>query len=396
MILQQNFLECKFHYYISIFQNFYNLKFVNRMNNYLIHDLGGIRINKKVLVIFVVTLAFIFCGATSAATPKNSHSVSNINKVGYSSHFQNNPAVSGNIVVWVQEDTERNYAVYYKNLATGAHGKVFPSIKDQEHPAISGTRVVWEQDTPTGTAIYIKNLQTGTYGRVNRSTRGQYNPSIDGTNVVWEQDHNLHHDSYYGDYYDHNVYIKNLVTGSCTRVLPTASDQSGPDISGSRVVWIQDGVLYMKNYSTGSLRRVFSSANRQDGGSIDGARVVWTQYDAHDNCAIYYKNLATGTCCRVQVTGVDQYNAEISGTRVVWYSDVWTDETILACVYVKNMATGHYGKVIPTTLDQTSPRISGTRIVWKQGDNHDNWNPSWSIYTFNLATGRSGKVQPYP
>jgi beta propeller repeat protein len=56
--------------------------------------------------------------------------------------------------------------VYCKNLATGEYGKVLTTTENQLDPAISGTRVVWQQYNGNNWIIYCKNLATGVFGKV--------------------------------------------------------------------------------------------------------------------------------------------------------------------------------------------------------------------------------------
>lgn len=345
----------------------------------------------------MLLIILVFCGASAAATTKNNPNIHKANQVGMIDHLQDKPVVSGNIIVWQQEDTNRHDAIFYKNLATGTYGKVFPSIKDQKNPAISGTRVVWEQDTPKGTAIYAKNLQTGALGRVQISSKNQYNPSIDGNIIVWSQDTTSYYIPIWGKFWKHNIYYKNIITGTCRKVMASTADQTSPDVSGSRVIWLQDKKLYFKNLKTGTVARVFKTPNEQDNAAIYGTRVVWEQTEL--NAAypvIYIKNLATGAMGRLQKTGNYQFDPDISGSRVVWYDWKDVNNKLQAILMVKNLVTGKYGAVFPSKLDQTYPCISGTRIVWVQDDYPPGSYISWSVYTMNLKTGKAGRVHATP
>ena len=51
--------------------------------------------------------------------------------------------------------------MYIKNIATGRFSRVHKSIKSQFNSDISGTKVIWAQDTATSSVIYVKDLLTG-------------------------------------------------------------------------------------------------------------------------------------------------------------------------------------------------------------------------------------------
>jgi hypothetical protein len=51
-------------------------------------------------------------------------------------------------------------------MATGRIAKVYPSTQSQYNASISGSRVIWSQNSATGKFIYVKNLITGISGRL--------------------------------------------------------------------------------------------------------------------------------------------------------------------------------------------------------------------------------------
>ena len=137
---------------------------------------------KKILILLsALVVAFVFCGAASAATVKTNH----VNTVKIIKVQQNEP-VTGDRVVWTQYNGTTS-SIYCKNIKTGDYGKVFTTTEIQYMSAISGTRVVWQQYNGTNYAIYCKNLATGEYGKILTTTQNQSYPSISGTRVVWSQ-----------------------------------------------------------------------------------------------------------------------------------------------------------------------------------------------------------------
>lgn len=70
------------------------------------------------------------------------------------------PDISGAKIVRAQNGLDG--IIYMKNLATGVISKVQPSNHAQQEPAISGNIVIWEQKDADGIShIYYKNLITG-------------------------------------------------------------------------------------------------------------------------------------------------------------------------------------------------------------------------------------------
>ena len=112
------------------------------------------------------------------------------------------------------------------NINTVKMSNVGITYYDQDEPAIDGNRTVWSQEDSSGNSnIYYKNIATGSIRKVMPSTEYQYNPDISGTRVVWQQ---------YGV-----VYVKNIATGACAIVKPSGQRQINPAISGNIVVWEQ-------------------------------------------------------------------------------------------------------------------------------------------------------------
>ena len=180
---------------------------------------------------FLVMVAVSFTAA-SAATVKNSQ----INPVNTSSAglpvdtLEETPDISGNIVVYTKTrqagmDNLISSEIYYKHLVTRKGGRVSSKYGNfQFNPAISGTRVVWEQHISGHSYIYFKNFATGASGRVTSSNANQTNPDISGTRIVWQQSMGSH--SY--------IYFKNLATGASGRVTSSTLYQLSPSISGHK------------------------------------------------------------------------------------------------------------------------------------------------------------------
>ncbi len=357
---------------------------------------------KNNLVVFLVFLiiTFVFCGAASATTDKNIQINTDKNSSGSNFYKQENPAISGTRIVWEQQDYYTYYkyhsTVYVKNIGTGSYGKVFKSIGNQYNPDISGTRVVWEQKTLTGsTAIYMKNLVTGYTGRVSLSTKNQYNPSISGTRVVWEQRDTTGHSS---------IYYKNIAFSGSYKVFKTTNSQFSPDISGTRIVWNQlTGNLktvYVKNMATGKISILtynsslqYSIFNSAPAPYIDGTRVVWEQTNSSGKSVFYVKNLITGVVGKITPTEKYSLLSCFDGVRVVWI-DEQSDMEVgnIYFIYVKNLVTGVKDQLSLFGYHYyPSAAISDNRVVWSNLL-IDGYNIKLMVE--NLVTHKSGQVTP--
>ena len=361
---------------------------------------GGIKIKQnKILIIFIITLVFIFCGAASAATVKtnqvNTAKITNNGSMldnggdgaidgkrivwkridGYYAEYDEkiiyknletgkeiiiknstgnphkNADISGTRVVWSQQNSENQYCIYIKNLETGYSGKIFTTTENQKHARISNTRVVWQQEISRNKwAIYYKNLLTGSIRKVKVSTKNQYNPYIYGSRIVWTQDDSVGHSV---------IYIKNLVTGYCGRVYQTKQNQDSACVSDKYIVWQQANSLgnfavYYKSLLNHKTAKVFSSPDNQTNPSISGSRVVWEQnslaksrIDYNQTSSIYYRNFAISNSLKIVAKVFDYLetddfyynlsNPDISGTRVIWEEFRCDDQSAIYWIYYKNI-----------------------------------------------------------
>jgi beta propeller repeat protein len=246
-------------------------------------------------------------------------------------------------------------------------------------PAIDGTRIVWQQDTLGHPAIYVKNLASGQSARVLKTEKSQKSPDISGVRVVWIQE----------DFPNQWViYVKNLKTGKITRVRKSNQNQQNPSINGDRIVWQQRSfgieTIYVKNLATGKIAKVQTSTRNQLNPSISDNRIVWSQETSSGNYAIHIKNLVTGKITRVQKSAENQIKPDISGTGIVWQQE----SSGKYVIYVKSIATGTLRKVFASNQTQLNPIISGKRIVWEQYD-----SGKYGVYLKNLSTGTATIVE---
>jgi hypothetical protein len=350
---------------------------------------------KIILLLFTLVVAFMFCGASSAATVKtNNINTVKISNVGTSTVYdQNNPAIDGSRVVWEQKDPSNHTLIYVKNLDTNVYGPVQLSKQNQTHPDISGTRVVWEQNGN----IYLKNLATGKYGKISPSTRSQFNPHISGTGIIWRQEITSH---FYA------IFVKNLAKGTIARVLTSKQNQWESGISGSIVIWQQHDktngkyIIYAKNFATKKIIKVASSTNIQNI-DIDKTRIVWTQKNAHLPFTIYVKNIATGASGMVAPTQDIQTHPSISGSLIVWQRD---DPCGKWVIYIHNLLTKSSTTVSFITpgdiryehpiQDQSMPMISGLRVVWVENQNNHNVIYEKNNVTDTFWTNKAHKLTP--
>ena len=284
------------------------------------------RVLLMALIPFLILVLAVSVTAVTAATVTTSQ-IDNVNtkNVGTQLLIQEDPDISGNIVVY----------------------------RKTKYPGTDS----WSMDNPTSSIIYWKHLKTGKSGRITSSSSKQWNPAISGTRVVWQE----------GEVGDQmRIYTKNLATGSIVQLSSSSTDK--PDISGIRVVYVtyKTGRYYInvKNLATGATG-IVSTNNLMGNPSISGTRIVWTEY-VSSHSYIFIKNLATGAKARI---GTDGRVPDISGNKIVWESN--------GVSYWRDLVTGAGGMV----ANGYSPKIDGSRVVFERQE-----GSNVVIYVKNLVT----------
>ena len=154
------------------------------------------KIQKIMLIITLILFGFLIIGNAAAAmdnnstktsliapTTANSAVLSNINSDPASNSKivdpYEHPDIDGNMVVYEKKTyinvnsipTLNSSEIYWKNITSNTGGRVstyYGSLQD--HPSISGTRVVWQDNREGPWVIYWKNIITGNGGRVSTYT----------------------------------------------------------------------------------------------------------------------------------------------------------------------------------------------------------------------------------
>ena len=370
---------------------------------------------KKILILlFTLVVAFVFCGAASAAPVKtNQISTAKINNVGIiDTHYQKSPSIDGNKIVWVQDNGYVANNIYLKDLKTGKNSKISSYGID---PDISGNKIVYVIPSPKGSYINVKDLKTGKTGTIVKSKSYDIyaigKPAISGNIVVWQQ-RNAYMKGYSLKYTNFLIYYKNLITGKHGILLKSAHDQTNPDIYGNTVVWEQKGVIFYKNLATNKFGIINTKAHTMVYPHISGNIIVWNQDNWNNELYgyqwfIYMKNLKTGTITKIisdnqkDSNYIDAFLPNISGNIIVW-EEGGTKSTY---IYMKNLKTGKISQITTEPIyhgytpppedfyyyDQ-NPVISGNIVVWMREPISDNDQYS-HLYFKDITNGNIHRIK---
>jgi VCBS repeat-containing protein len=328
-----------------------------------------------------------------------------------------------------------------------------------------GSRIVFEStaanfvagDTNASNDIFVKNLTTGQVSRINTDSAGTQAIggqsshavfSADGTKVVFRSDAtNLVADDSNGK---SDIFIKNLLTGTLTRVstnsagLQADESSTSADIlaDGTKVVFASSATnlitgdtnnssdVFLKDLKTGTVTRLSTdnTGTESNGNSLapqvssDGSRVIFISVssnlvsdDTNSKQDVFMKNIATQELIRLSVTDTGaqangaSYEAVFSsdGTKVLFASDasnlVAGDTNSVRDLFIKDLTTGLVSRVSSDSTGKDANAASyngqfsadGTRVVFVSsasnlvaGDN----NGLRDVFVKDLVTGMVTRV----
>ncbi len=198
--------------------------------------------------------------------------------------------------------------------------------------------------------------------RVNAVAAGsQVAPDISGNRVVWLDE------TAYND-----IETKNLSTGVEQTVYAGTTERNWPPtVEGDRVIWSRGHKeIMMKDVGTGILTTLTASRQSNPPGlaflpdkpAIDGGTVVWEDLrNGEDPGDIYGKTIG-GSEFEVMVAAESQLEPDVSGSTIVWSDNSGFDFDIR----MKRSGT-LYSVTGSASGDQESPAISGNMVTWEDG-----------------------------
>ncbi len=182
----------------------------------------------------------------------------------------------------------------------------------QQHPRISGTRVVWQDDRSGAWQIYTKDTSAGSSSvAVTANSSDHQYPAIDGNIIVWQDNRNGNWD----------IYGYDLTTNQEFLICNDAGNQERPVVAGNWVAWQDDRKgnwdIFAYHLTTHNQTQMISHVRDQMHPALAGTSLSWEDY-RHGLGEIYTYDLTSGPEVRYTVDSYNQTLPSLSGNALVW------------------------------------------------------------------------------
>lgn len=290
----------------------------------------------------------------------------------------------GDTIVYEARRTESDSDIYLYNISDGKTTAVATGPALQTSPSLSGGRVVYSSSEMvkferSDADLSIYDTATGKTTRLTLPGDQLY-PRISGNIIAW-QDEAPGRSSV-------KVLLHDLVT-NVTLEIPSRTRAYLPDISGGRVIWLDDPAspaIYLYDISEESWRRVQERTGMKGTPDLDGQRVTWAA-PVEDYDQVIVLDLETGKTSQVTDDFSNHFTPSISGERVAWVDFRYGNRDI----FLYDLATGKEKAVTTAFGQQIAPRIWGCTVAW--ADDRD--GGSYDIY-YERLEGCTPSPAPEP
>ncbi|MDO8879233.1 MAG: cell wall-binding repeat-containing protein [Coriobacteriia bacterium] len=253
------------------------------------------------------------------------------------------------------------------NRQTGADASIgYGDGKDQDQPAISGSRVAWIDHTEADGEVWYDDLADANPAqRITMDTRDDTGVRIDGNFIVWVDGLGVGRQIRWYD-------IERDTDG----VVPGTNLPNGITVDRGRVCWYDvdkragyDGV-YVYDITTG-VETVVHEVDHTiteiaaDSPTLHGNNVAWAQHPHDDtsNHNVWAANLRTGDVIAVTAEIHNQYYPSLFGDLLAWQDDRTGNENVLAWW---GPEWGVLQQVATSAYEEEYPDVFGRTVVYQQ------------------------------
>lgn len=274
-----------------------------------------------------------------------------------------NPHARGAWAVW-QDQSATKWDIYAQNLATNSSVlKLTTTPLNQENPYTDGRYVVWQGRQTNGNwDVFIKDLASSAPVTTVTGTLevDEINPAIDWPWVVYQRRSAAIPGAPW------QLVATNLSSGQRFVVWSSTQDQLDPDIQGSKLVWqdwrdVGPGEIYFKDLESGEQRRITTNTFGQYNPAVYGNWIVW-QDNRNNQVDLYGYDLSRNLEVRLTSTPENETRPYLDGPWAVCQEDSLS--SLSANLRLLHLPTGRAIPVTRTSTMKDRPAIAGGKAVW--------------------------------
>ncbi|MGA0844931.1 MAG: pentapeptide repeat-containing protein [Luteolibacter sp.] len=238
-------------------------------------------------------------------------------------------------------------------------------MKSPHHHAALACSVLLFGITYPADAAYLTRQITSSSGKVEDHIR------ISGSRVVWQRKFST----------DYEIYAYD--GSSVLQLTNNGTDDTDPEISGDRVVYLDATDVICYDFSTGTTSNLSNDAGWQMDPRIDGDFVYWIEWDAVDlNRELIRYELSTGTRTNISDNALkNDHNSEsnltIHDNRAAWIA--WNNSTSSSAILFND---GSYTVTLGDDVLKTyyKARVTEDHVLWLESSSSGVW---LSVYDGN-------------
>lgn len=293
--------------------------------------------------------------------------------VSASTADQKNPAISGTKVVWQDYRNTNQWDIYIRDLTTGPDKNLtVGNLADQINPNTNGSHIVWQDGSAGNWDIILYDLDTSTAIPIASSlVADETNPVVNGNWVAYQK----------GVAGARDIFLYNISTAVTTQITTDPRDQINPALSGNRLVWedYRNGLadIYAYDLTTSAITQITSNIDNQTRPTVLNDSVIWV--DQRDgNRELYSYSFANGVTNRLTYSLTDEAQPYLVGGSAVFvdYASGLSD----ANLSIIDLTTRRTIRLVSEAHGQEQPRLDGSWLVWQ-----DNRSGFWQLYVSEIA-----------